>query len=45
MKYTKEKSSHFYLLQIDQEKPFNKIDGTFLYKTMEKMGMSPIFVT
>ena len=38
--YTKEKNNHFYLLQIDQEKAFDKIDRTFLYKTMEKMGFS-----
>ena len=36
--YTKQKNNHFYLLQIDQEKTFHKIDRTFLYKTMEKMG-------
>ena len=38
--YTKQKNNHFYLLQIDQEKAFDKIDRTFLYKTMEKMGFS-----
>ena len=35
--YTKQKNNHFYLLQIDQEKTFDKIDRTFRYKTMEKM--------
>ena len=42
--YTKEKNNHFYLLQVDQEKAFDKIDRTFLFKTMEKMGISPIFI-
>ena len=42
--YTKQKNNHFYLLQIDQEKAFDKIDRTFLYKTMEKMGFSPLFI-
>ena len=41
--YTKEKK-HFYLLQIDQEKAFDKIDRTFLFKAMEKMGISPFFI-
>ena len=31
IKYTQEKSNHFYLLQIDQEKAFDKIDRTFLF--------------
>ena len=42
--YTKEKNNNFYLLQIDQEKAFDKIDRIFLYKTMEKMGFTPIFI-
>ena len=42
--YTKEKNNHFYLLQVDQEKAFDKIDRIFLFKTMEKMGISPIFI-
>ena len=42
--YTKQKNNYFYLLQIDQEKAFDKIDRAFLYKTMEKMGFSPIFI-
>ena len=42
--YTKQKNNHFYLLQIVQEKAFDKIDRTFLYKTMEKMGFSPLFI-
>ena len=42
--YTKQKNNYFYLLQIDQEKAFDKIDPAFLYKTMEKMRFSPIFI-
>ena len=42
--YTKQKNNHFYLLQIDQEKTVDKIDRTFLYKTTEKMGFSPLFI-
>ena len=44
MKYTNEKNNHFYLLQIDQEKAFEKIDRTFLCQTMEKMGIYPFFI-
>ena len=40
----KTKKNYFYLLQIDQEKAFDKIDRAFLYKTMEKMGFSPLFI-
>ena len=28
----------FYILQIDQEKAFDKTDQQFLYKTLEKTG-------
>ena len=41
---TKEKNNTLYLLQIDQEKAFDKIDHDFLYKTMTKMGFSNTFV-
>ena len=34
----KEKNTKFYILQIDQEKAFNKIEQKFLYITMQKMG-------
>ena len=44
IRYTKEKNTHLYLLQIDQEKAFDKIDRNFLFKTMEKMGISPVFI-
>ena len=44
MKYTNKKDNHFYLLQIYQEKAFEKTDRTFLYETMEKMGISPAFI-
>ena len=44
MKYTKEKNNNFYLLQIDQEKAFNELDITFLFKTMEKLGIYQKFV-
>lgn len=36
---SKEKNTKFYILQIDQEKAFNKKDHEFLYKTMEKNGL------
>ena len=42
--YTKQKNNHFYLLQIDQEKAFDKIDRTFLNKTMAKMVFSSLFI-
>ena len=44
IKYTAEKNSKFYLLQIDQEKAFGKIDRPFLFKTMEKHGLSKTFI-
>ena len=44
IRYTKEKDNDLYLLRIDQEKAFYKINRTFLYKTMEKMGISPVFI-
>ena len=36
IKLTKEKNTKLCILQIDQEKAFDKIDHNFLYKTMEK---------
>ena len=44
MKYTNKKDNYFNLLQIYQEKAFEKTDRTFLYETMEKMGISPVFI-
>ena len=44
IKFSKEKNIKFYLLQIDQEKPFDKVDHDFLYKTMEKMGFWNTFI-
>ena len=43
IKYTTEKNK-FYLLQIDQEKAFNKIDRPFLFKTIEKLGLPKTFM-
>ena len=43
-KLTKENNAKLYILQIDQEKAFNKIDHNFLYKTMTLMGFSNTFV-
>lgn len=43
-KLTKENNTKLYILQIDQEKAFNKIDHNFLYKTMTLMGFSNTFV-
>ena len=40
IKYTTEKNNKFYLLQIDQEKAFDKMDRPFLFKTMEELGLS-----
>ena len=44
IKYTTEKNNKFYLLPIDQEKTFDKIDRPFLFKNMEKLGLSKNFV-
>ena len=41
---TKEKNTKLYILQIDQEKAFDKIDYDFLYKTMNNMGCSNKFI-
>ena len=38
IKYSKEKNPSFYILQVDQEKAFDKIDRPFLFKTMAKLG-------
>ena len=44
IKYKTEKNDNFYLVQIDQEKAFDKIDRPFLFKTMEKLGISKTFI-
>ena len=44
IKYKTEKTDNFYLIQIDQEKAFDKIDRPFLFKTMEKLGISKTFI-
>ena len=44
IKYQKEKKNKFYLLQIDQEKAFDKIDRPFLFQTMEKLGFSKDYI-
>ena len=44
MTLTKEKKTKLYILQIDQEKVFDKVDHEFLYKTMNKMGFSKNFI-
>ena len=44
IKYKTEKTDNFYLIQIDQEKAFDKIDRPFLFKTMEKIGISKTFI-
>ena len=33
------------ILQIDQEKVFDKIDREFFYKTIETMAFSSIFIS
>ena len=43
-KTNKRKNTKLYILQIDQEEAFDKIDHDFLYKTMTKMGFSNTFV-
>ena len=42
--FSKEKKKIFYLLQIDQEKAFDKIDRPFLFQTMEKLGFSKNYI-
>lgn len=44
IKYKTEKNDNFYLVQIDQEKAFDKIDRPFLFKTMKKFGISKTFI-
>lgn len=44
MRYTKEKKIPFYILQIDQEKAFYKMDQQFLYKTTETTELYTIFI-
>ena len=44
IRLAKEKNAKFYILRIDQEKAFHKIDHNFLNKTMQKMSFSE-FIT
>ena len=44
IKFTKEKNKYFSLLQIDQEKAFDKIDKNFLFKTIQKLGVFPLYI-
>ena len=44
IKYQKENKNKFYLLQIDQEKAFDKIDRSFLFQTMGKRGFSKEYI-
>ena len=44
IKYTTEKNNNFYLVQIEQEKAFDKIDRPFLFRSMEKLGLSETFI-
>ena len=44
IKYTTKKNNKFYLLQIDQEKAFDKIDRPFLFQTMGKLGLPKTFI-
>ena len=41
---TKQKNNKLYILQVDQEKAFDKIDQNFLYKLMNKIGFSSEFI-
>lgn len=41
--FSKEKNISFYILQIGQEKAFDKIDHNFLFKTMESLDFSNVF--
>ena len=45
IRYTKEKNIPFHILQIHEEKAFHKVDRTFLYKTLEKTGISNTFIS
>ena len=40
----KEKNTNFHILQIDQEKAFDKVDHDFLIRTMKKLGFSQNFI-
>ena len=44
IRYNKEKSTPFYILQINQKRAFDKIDQTFLFKTVETLGFSTIII-
>ena len=41
---TKQKNNKLYILEVDQEKAFDKIDQNFLYKLMNKIGFSSEFI-
>ena len=44
IKFSKQKKTPFYILQIDQEKAFDKTDRPFLFKTMEKLGFPKSYI-
>ena len=44
IKINKEKNTTFYILQIDQEKAFDKIDHNFLKETLQQLGFSELFL-
>ena len=44
MRHSQVKNIKSYIVSIDQEKAFDKVDRDFLYKIMEKLGYSEIFI-
>ena len=38
------KNINSYIVSVDEEKAFDKVDREFLYKTIEKLGYSKIFI-
>lgn len=44
IKVNKKQNTSFYILQVDQEKAFDKVAHDLLYKTMRTMGFSDQFI-
>ena len=44
IQYTNVKNTGAYILSIDQEIAFDKIDRSFLFETLKKLGYAPLFI-
>lgn len=45
IRYTNQKKIKSYLISVDQEKAFDRVDREFLYEVLEKMNFGPNFIS